>query len=80
MIISIIDDHCVRAVKLKGDSPIAGNPNVGLSIGIRTKGCLSLREDGSHQLREPAAPYNGNLDHENDVLGLENIYSWNDMA
>ena len=45
-------------------------------LGIRAKGRKVFRNNGAHELREPAAPYMGLFQPKNDVLRLENAYSW----
>ena len=34
--------------------------------------------DGHFELREPGAYYKGHFGHENDDIGAENTYFWND--
>ena len=45
-------------------------------LGIKAKGREVVGEEGSYVLREPAAPYDGILGHENDALRPENAHFW----
>ena len=47
-------------------------------LGIKAKGREVVGGDGSYELREAPAAYNGILGHENDVLRSENTYFWED--
>jgi len=46
-------------------------------LGIKAKGRRVLGEDGSYEVREPAAAYGRDFGPKNGSLSLENIYSWN---
>ena len=46
-------------------------------LGIKAKGRRVLGEDGSYELREPAAAYGRDFGPKNGSLSLENTYSWN---
>jgi putative transposase len=48
-------------------------------LGFKAKGRNVIRSDGSYELREPPASYNGILDHENVSLRLQNTYFWDDI-
>jgi REP element-mobilizing transposase RayT len=50
------------------------------TLGIRGHGREVIRADESYELRESTVPYTANLGHENDVLRLQNSYSWNDSV
>lgn len=49
-------------------------------LGIKAKGRQVTGENGTYQLREPAASYQCNFDPENERLRLENMYFWNDIV
>jgi len=46
-------------------------------LGIKAKGRRVLEEDGSYEVREPAAAYGRDFGRKNGALSLENTYSWN---
>ena len=49
-------------------------------LGFKAKGREVTGEDGGYVLREPPAPYNSVLGHENAVLRPENAYFWDDYS
>ena len=49
-------------------------------LGIKAKGREVVGGDGSYELREPPAPYNGILGNENAVLKPQNEYPWEDIG
>ena len=48
-------------------------------LGFKAKGREVIGGDGSYELRESPAPYNGILGHENAVLRPQNEYPWEDI-
>ena len=46
-------------------------------LGIKAKGSKVLGQDGTHELREPPAPYKGHFGTEKGLLRPENTYYWN---
>jgi hypothetical protein len=46
-------------------------------LGIKAKERRVLGEDGSYEVREPAAAYGRDFGPKNGSLSLENTYSWN---
>jgi len=46
-------------------------------LGIKAKGRLVLGEDGSYEVREPAAAYGLDFNPKNGSLRLDNTYFWN---
>ena len=46
-------------------------------LGIKAKGRKVLGQDGTHELREPPAPYKGHFGTEKGLLRPENTYYWN---
>lgn len=49
-------------------------------LGFQAKGREVIGVDGSYELRESPAPYNGILGHENPVLRPHNKYFWDDTS
>jgi hypothetical protein len=47
-------------------------------LGTRAKGRKVREMEGQFELREPGASYKGHFGHENDDIGAENTYFWND--
>jgi len=49
-------------------------------LGFKARGREVIGVNGSHELREPPAPYKGLLGHENAVLRPKNEYFWEDTS
>jgi hypothetical protein len=47
-------------------------------LGIKAKGRRVLAEDGSYEVREPAAPYGREFAPQNSSLSVSNTCYWND--
>ena len=49
-------------------------------LGFKAKGREVIGVEGSYELRESPAPYNGILGHENPALRPHNEYVWDDTS